>query len=53
VEGIEEQIPAPDMERMMKAQQVMLKGAAGKLTWVEAAEMMGVTDARCGAGASD
>src|SRR3954465_10072066 len=32
------------MERMMKAQEVILKAAAGKLKWWEAAEIMGVTD---------
>src|ERR1700760_3423924 len=32
------------MERMMKAQEVILKAAAGKLKWGEAAEIMGVTD---------
>ena len=39
-----EQIPAAEMERMMKAQEVILKAAAGKLKWWEAAEIMGVTD---------
>jgi len=43
VEAIEEQIPAAEMERMMKAQEVILKAAAGKLTWMAAAEIMGVT----------
>ena len=28
----------------MKAQEVILKAAAGKLTWMAAAEIMGVTD---------
>src|SRR5437764_13422680 len=32
------------MERMMKAQEVILKATAGKLKWWEAAEIMGVTD---------
>src|SRR5213592_1474034 len=32
------------MERMMKAQEVILKAAGGKLKWWEAAEIMGVTD---------
>src|SRR4051794_39795990 len=32
------------MERMMKAQEVIMKAAAGKLKWWEAAEIMGVTD---------
>jgi transposase len=40
----EEQFSAAETERMMKAQEVMLKAAAGKLKWWEAAEMMGVTD---------
>jgi hypothetical protein len=30
------------MERMMKAQEVILKAAAGKLKWWEAAEIMGL-----------
>jgi hypothetical protein len=29
VEGSEQQISAPEMERMMKAQEVILKAAAG------------------------
>ena len=44
MEAIEEQIPAAEMERMMKAQEVILKAMAGKLTWMAAAEIMGVTD---------
>jgi transposase len=44
VEVSEERIPAAEMERMMKAQEVILKAAAGKLKWWEAAEIMGVTD---------
>jgi transposase len=44
VEAVEQQIPAAEMERMMKAQEVILKAAAGKLKWWEAAEIMGVTD---------
>jgi transposase len=44
VEGSEQQILAAEMERMMKAQEVILKAAAGKLKWWEAAEIMGVTD---------
>jgi transposase len=32
------------MERAMKAQEVILKAAAGKLKWWEAAEIMGVSD---------
>jgi len=44
VEAVEQQIPTAEMERMMKAQEVILKAAAGKLKWWEAAEIMGVTD---------
>jgi len=44
VESSEEQVAAAEMERMMKAQDVILKAAAGKLKWWEAAEIMGVTD---------
>jgi hypothetical protein len=44
VEIREEQLPAAEMERMMKAQEVILKAAAGKLKWWEGAEIMGVTD---------
>ena len=44
MEAIEEQIPAAEMERMMKLQEVILKAMAGKLTWVAAAEIIGVTD---------
>jgi transposase len=44
VEADEQQIPAAEIERMMKAQEVILKAAAGKLKWWEAAEIMGVTD---------
>jgi transposase len=44
VGNIEQQIPIAEMERMMKAQEVILKAAAGKLKWWEAAEIMGVTD---------
>jgi len=44
VEISEEQLPAAEMERMMKAQEVILKAADGKLKWWEAAEIMGVTD---------
>ena len=39
-----EQIPAAEMERMMKVQEVILKAMAGKLKWWEAAEIIGVTD---------
>jgi transposase len=44
VDVVEEQIPAAEVERKMKAQEVILKAAAGKLKWWEAAEIMGVTD---------
>jgi transposase len=44
VESTQEQIPAAEMERMMKIQEVILKAMAGKLKWWEAAEIIGVTD---------
>jgi transposase len=44
VEAVEQQIPAAEMERMMKLQEVILKAMAGKLTWIAAAEIIGVTD---------
>jgi transposase len=43
VEAFEQQIPAAEMERVMKIQ-VILKAMAGKLKWWEAAEIIGVTD---------
>jgi transposase len=44
VEAIDQQIPGAEMERMMKLQEVILKAMAGKLTWIAAAEIIGVTD---------
>jgi transposase len=44
VEDSEQHFSAAATERMMKAQEVILKAAAGKLKWWEAAEIMGVTD---------
>jgi transposase len=44
VEAVEQQIPAAEMERMMKLQEVILKAMAGKLTWIAAAEIIGITD---------
>jgi hypothetical protein len=38
----EQDFSAAETERMMKAQEVILKAAAGKLKWWEAAEIMGV-----------
>ena len=38
------QLPAAEMERMMKIQEVILQAMAGKLKWWEAAEIIGVTD---------
>src|SRR6516164_6530825 len=37
-------ISSPEMERMMKVQEVILKAMAGSLKWWEAAEIIGVTD---------
>ena len=36
--------PAAEIERMMKLQDVPLKEMAKKITWWEAAEIIGVTD---------
>ncbi len=36
--------PVKEMERVMKIQEVIMKAIAGKLKWVEAAEILGVTD---------
>jgi transposase len=44
VEAVEQQVPAAEVERMMKIQEVILKAMAGKLKWWEAAEIIGVTD---------
>jgi transposase len=44
VEVDEQQIPTAEMERILKLQEVILKAMAGKLTWVAAAEIIGVTD---------
>jgi transposase len=38
------QYTATEMERMMKLQDVLLKAMAKKITWWEAAEIIGVTD---------
>jgi len=36
--------PIAEVERMMKLQDVLLKAIAKKITWWEAAEIIGVTD---------
>jgi transposase len=40
---IERKLPAREVERMMKLQDVLLKAMAGKMSWVAAAEIIGVT----------
>jgi transposase len=40
----EKKYSAAGMERTLKIQEVIAKAMAGKLTWWEAAEIMGVTD---------
>jgi hypothetical protein len=37
-------ITAAELERMMKLQDVILKAMAKKITWLEAAEIIGVCD---------
>ena len=44
MESITEQVPAAEIERMMKIQEVILKAMARQLKWWEAAEIVGVTD---------
>src|SRR5262245_22679177 len=39
-----EQIPAAEVERTMRVQEVMLQAMAKKITWWQAAEILGVTD---------
>ena len=41
--------PRAAVERMMKIQEVILRAMAKKVTWWQAAEIIGITD-RCGAG---
>jgi hypothetical protein len=41
VEAVEQQIPAAEMERMMKLQEVILKAMSGKLSWVATAAIIG------------
>ena len=39
-----EKVSAAALERMMKLQDVILKAMAKKITWLEAAEIAGITD---------
>jgi transposase len=39
-----QQYSAAEMERMMKLQDVLLKAMAGKMSWWDAAEIIGVTE---------
>jgi transposase len=41
---VEEKYSAAEMERMLKVQEVIAKAVAKKITWWEAAEIVGVTD---------
>lgn len=43
MEEIQRPIPAREVERMMKLQDVILKAMAKKLTWIEAAEIAGMS----------
>jgi len=38
-----QQIPAAEVERMMKLQDVLLKAMAKRMSWADAAEIIGVT----------
>ncbi|MFL6415225.1 MAG: helix-turn-helix domain-containing protein, partial [Bryobacteraceae bacterium] len=42
--GTDRAISAAELERMMKVQDVILKAMAKKITWLEAAEIIGVCD---------
>jgi len=42
--NVTKQYPAAEVERMMKLQDVLLKAMAKKITWWQAAEIIGVTD---------
>jgi hypothetical protein len=44
VEAIEQHFPAAEMERMMKIQEAISEAMAGRLTWMRAAEIIGITD---------
>src|SRR5262249_49907610 len=39
-----EQIPAAEMERVMRVQDVFLQAIARKITWWQAAEILGISD---------
>jgi hypothetical protein len=41
---IPERVPAAEVERTMKLQDVILKAIAKKITWMSAAEIVGVSD---------
>ena len=38
-----EQVPAAEMERVMRVQDVMLQASARKITWWQAAEILGIS----------
>jgi len=40
----QQQLPVAEVERMMKAQEVILKAISGQYKWWEAAEILGITD---------
>jgi Homeodomain-like domain-containing protein len=40
----DQQYSAAEMERMMKLQDVLLKAMAKRISWADAAEIIGVTD---------
>jgi len=37
--------PEPALERAMKVQEVILRAISGQILWMEAAEILGITDA--------
>jgi hypothetical protein len=48
-----ESYPRAAVERAMKVQEVILRAMAKKISWWQAAEIIGISDRRCGAGGSD
>ena len=46
-----ERYPKAAVERAMKVQEVMLRAIARKITWFQAAEILGITIGICDAGA--
>jgi hypothetical protein len=44
-------LPAAAVERAMKIQEVIMRALSGTITWLQAAEILGLDPRSCGAGA--